>query len=142
MEGMCSHMEGRDGVEASHGASEQIGPEDEWVEAGLDDGKTADGRSGDDDPCPCWREVARCDREEGLVHRVDLDVVDLVDAHNEEVAQQEREHAEQGSREEGGHSREGYRVLDQRAAHPGEAGEQGASDCVGSAEAVERVETV
>lgn len=74
---------------------------DERAKAGCNDADSASGKGGAEHPSHRGGQLAGCHWEEGLVHGIDVDVKDLIDADDVSVATQESEKAKEGPRQEG-----------------------------------------
>mmetsp|Transcript_21365 Transcript_21365/g.52455 ORF Transcript_21365/g.52455 Transcript_21365/m.52455 type:complete len:222 (-) Transcript_21365:343-1008(-) len=92
-------LERWDRIEPADGRAEQVEAEDERIEACLDNCNPSDARADHESPGGARRDAAGSDRQEGLVHQIDVDIVDLVDADDEQVTQQQRQHAHPSARQ-------------------------------------------
>mmetsp|Transcript_76066 Transcript_76066/g.209887 ORF Transcript_76066/g.209887 Transcript_76066/m.209887 type:complete len:214 (+) Transcript_76066:825-1466(+) len=97
--GARARLERWDRIEPADGRAEQVEAEDERIEACLDNCNPSDARADHESPGGARRDAAGSDRQEGLVHQIDVDIVDLVDADDEQVTQQQRQHAHPSARQ-------------------------------------------
>ena len=133
-------LEGRHRVEAADGGTKEVEPKDERREARLDDREAGYGGAEDDGPRGVGGEAAGGNGEERLVDLINLHVVDLVDADDEEVTQQQSHHAHGCSWHQRWQQAQVHWGFHQSAADAREAREQGAPNRVWSTEFVHRVD--
>mmetsp|Transcript_36391 Transcript_36391/g.49230 ORF Transcript_36391/g.49230 Transcript_36391/m.49230 type:complete len:202 (-) Transcript_36391:471-1076(-) len=79
--------EGRDRVKPSDGGAKHVQPEYHLREEMVDDQRTTDGAGDYEGPSSSSAELPCGDWKEGLIDFIDVNVVDLVDTHDERVAE-------------------------------------------------------
>ena len=130
--------ERRHAVDGAEEQTEAVQLRDERSEIRGDDARAGDGEGDARRPRQRHGEFAGGDGEKGLVHLVDVDVVDLVDADDVAVAAEEGNKAEDGARDE--REVEELGVGEEAPSDDGGGAEDGASDGVRSDELPHRAE--